>query len=387
MLPSVSRRQFIGVCAALGLNACFGSPPITNRFNGSVVIIGAGAAGISAAYLLKQLGIPFRVLEAADAHGGRLKTSADFVDFPIPLGAEWLHVDEQTLEKIVNDPSVDITTRLANYRSNASYGFYENGKLQIEALGSYPDLKFVDGTWLTFFEQYLLPSIKAHIRFNTKVIEMDYSDQGVRVKDQNDQVHSADAAIVAVPPQIIRDGDIQFVPPMPGRQRRAFETVDIWSGMKVFLQFDETFYPTILETKGSNNRRGQKMFYDAAYGQSSADHVLGLFCVGDQAERYQAFNNEDLRDQILAELDEIFDGAATRHYVKHISQNWNAEPFIRQAYIADSANWRLPPRMREPLGDLIYFAGDSYTDGEDWGSVHMAAQSAREAVQLLASRK
>lgn len=386
MPPLVSRRQFIGVCAALGLNACFGSPPITNRFNGLVVIIGAGVAGISAAYLLKQLGIPFRVLEAAGVHGGRIKTSTDFVDFPIPLGAEWLHLDEQTLGKIVNDPSVDVTTRLASYRSNASYGFYANSKLQIEALGNYPDLKFVDGTWLTFFEQYLLPSIEAHIQFNTKVIEIDHSDQGVRVKDQNDQVYAADAAIVTVPPQIIRDKDIRFVPPMPSRQRRAFETVDIWGGMKVSLQFDEKFYPTILETKGSNNRRGQKMFYDAAYGQSSADHVLSLFSVGDQAKPYQRLNEESLRDQILAELDEIFDSAATRHYVKHISQNWDTEPFIRQAYVADSASWKLPPRMREPLGDRVFFAGDSYTDGEDWGSVHMAAQSAREAVQRLTIR-
>ena len=86
---------------------------------------------------------------------------------------------------------------------------------------------------------------------------------------------------------------------------------------------------------------------------------------------------------MLAELDEIFDGAATRTYVQHIAQDWSREPFIRQAYLADDANWRHPPVLREPLAGRVYFAGDAYTDGEDWGSVHLAAQSAREAVDAL----
>jgi monoamine oxidase len=114
---------------------------------------------------------------------------------------------------------------------------------------------------------------------------------------------------------------------------------------------------------------------------------LGLFAVGAPAEQYLALEGDEQRDHILAELDEIFGGAASRHYVRHVVQNWSDEPFIHQAYVADEADWRLVRTLGEPAGDRILFAGDAYTDGEDWSAVHVAADSARVAVErLLADR-
>ncbi len=39
-----------------------------------VVIIGAGMAGLSCAHHLQKAGIPFRILEASDGIGGRVRT-------------------------------------------------------------------------------------------------------------------------------------------------------------------------------------------------------------------------------------------------------------------------------------------------------------------------
>ena len=86
---------------------------------------------------------------------------------------------------------------------------------------------------------------------------------------------------------------------------------------------------------------------------------------------------------VLSACDEIFDGAASPAYVQHIAEDWSAEPTVRQAYLADGADWQLPSRMRQPVAGVVFFAGDAYTSGEDWSSVHMAAQSAREAVELM----
>ena len=55
-----------------------------------VVIVGAGAAGISAARYLLQHRIDVQVLEAATGVGGRACTDHHF-GFPIDLGAHWLH--------------------------------------------------------------------------------------------------------------------------------------------------------------------------------------------------------------------------------------------------------------------------------------------------------
>ena len=60
---------------------------------------------------------------------------------------------------------------------------------------------------------------------------------------------------------------------------------------------------TFIELPDSYTAAGQRLFYDAAYGQRSDRHVLGLFSVGAQAERYQQRSGDELRDFVLAELD------------------------------------------------------------------------------------
>ena len=56
-----------------------------------VLVIGAGIAGLSAAWHLTQAGIDATVLEARDRIGGRVWTSRDFADIPVEFGAELIH--------------------------------------------------------------------------------------------------------------------------------------------------------------------------------------------------------------------------------------------------------------------------------------------------------
>lgn len=55
------------------------------------IVIGAGAAGIAAAKTLKNAGKNVLVLEARDRIGGRTWTDEAFADFPVELGAEFIH--------------------------------------------------------------------------------------------------------------------------------------------------------------------------------------------------------------------------------------------------------------------------------------------------------
>ncbi len=213
-----------------------------------------------------------------------------------------------------------------------------------------------------------------------QVLSIDYSGDKVRVTDQNGQRYEADKVIVTVPLQILKEGTISFSPALPNGHTRAIEDANVWGGIKVFIEFSQQFYPTFLSFSDSETSDGQRVYYDAAYGQTTNANVLGLLAVGLQAEAYQNLTGTAQRDYILAELDAIFNGAASASYVQHLVQDWSAEPFIKAAYLADVSPTRISRNLADSVDDKVYFAGDAYTQEADWGAVHNAARSARDVV-------
>lgn len=86
----------------------------------SIVIVGAGAAGLSAARYLKQHGQHAIILEARDCIGGRVRTIHDF-GVPVDLGAAWLHAGPgNPLKKIAQEISLE--RRVSDFSKLAFYG-------------------------------------------------------------------------------------------------------------------------------------------------------------------------------------------------------------------------------------------------------------------------
>ncbi|MDQ4009444.1 MAG: FAD-dependent oxidoreductase [Actinomycetota bacterium] len=75
MTTPISRRAFLGILAASGIAAAGCYTPSPGQGNGQrAVILGAGLAGLSAAYNLMRSGFEVVVLEAQDRPGGRVQT-------------------------------------------------------------------------------------------------------------------------------------------------------------------------------------------------------------------------------------------------------------------------------------------------------------------------
>jgi monoamine oxidase len=122
----VKRRQAlksIGLTASAGIvlpflaNCDSKDPGPEVDFDGTVVVIGAGAAGLYAADLLKAKGINVRVLEASDRIGGRIRSVRAFdnapvkTDFPIELGAERILGSDSIWAnaiKLLNIPTIEL---------------------------------------------------------------------------------------------------------------------------------------------------------------------------------------------------------------------------------------------------------------------------------------
>lgn len=74
-----------------------------------ITIIGAGAAGLYAGYLLKQERIPFRIYEAQNRLGGRIWSLEGFAESgqPAELGAEVFHPQDSVLSSLVQEFRLD----------------------------------------------------------------------------------------------------------------------------------------------------------------------------------------------------------------------------------------------------------------------------------------
>ncbi|MEM6794388.1 MAG: NAD(P)/FAD-dependent oxidoreductase [Acidobacteriota bacterium] len=235
---------------------------------------------------------------------------------------------------------------------------------------------------MDFFERYIVPSLVGHIDYECVVESIDYSNKEINVQTSKG-IKRADKVILTAPVKTLQQGAIEFRPPLPKSKQKAIDKVRVWDGCKAFIQFTNAFYPTLYSIGIKPSSAGQKLFYDAAYGQRSSQNVLGLFAVGVAAHQYQSFDDESRIDFLLSELDELFDGQASPNYVKHVFQNWTAEPYARGAYVLDYENWRRVRTLGRSVGGRLFFAGDAYTTGEDWSSVHAAARSAQRAVQEI----
>ena len=383
----MTRKEFLKMCGILGVGIPLATTISSCDDNslapdGKVIIIGAGVAGMSAGYLLHQQGIDFEILEAASTYGGRVKTNKNFVDFPIPLGAEWLHVEKNLLTEIVNDSSVTINVPTTPYDLNVDYGLHEGEQITVQEVGFTIDQKFIGATWLTFYEDYILPSISNKITYNQVVQNIDYSGDQVKIQTASGE-YITDKVIVTVPVKILQVGDITFTPELPNRKQNAIDEVTVWDGFKAFIEFSEKFYPAFVSFEITPETAGQKLYYNAAYGQNSNRHVMGLFAVGTPAQQLGAMSDSELKNFMLSELDGIFNNQATAKYVQHTSQNWNAEPYAKGGYIYDHESSQNITRLANSVDNKVYFAGDGYGFSDDWSSVHVAARSAKRAVEEL----
>lgn len=383
----MTREDFIRKCAAMGvgigllpslLTSCEPEDVLEVNFSGKVLIIGAGAAGLMAAYTCNQNNIDFEVIEATSVYGGRVKMTDTFADFPIDLGAEWLHTSPSVFSEMVNDASVEGQIEMIPYMLDTMYT-WSDGSLNRQNWAStfYGEYKFLSTTWYQFFEQYIAPGILNKVVFDSPVNSIDYAGGEVVVTDTNGVTYRGDRLIVTVPLNILKNGSIGFDPPLPTSKTEALAKTDMPDGIKVFMKFSERFYPDILlvgNLLGGSN--AEQIYYDAAFKKASNDNVMGLFTVGPDSSQFTSLStDQEIIDAVLAQLDTIFEGKASQFYQSHVIQNWSKEPYIGGSYSFGGDNYEeLIAEISAPLDNKVFFAGEALNT-ESWATVHGAGLS------------
>lgn len=366
------------------------APNLQPNFSGKVIIVGAGAAGMAAAYLLQRYGIDFQIIEAGSDFGGRVKRAEGIADFPIDLGAEWIHTNPTVLADIIDDPAIDANIDFVTYNPQ-TYQAWHDGRLVNNnfARHFYSEYKFKNTTWYGFFERYIVPSFVDKLVLNQPITNIDYSGEQVRLTAINNTTYEADRVIITTPIKVLQGDTITFTPELPTSKREAIDSIFMGDGLKVFIEFREKFYPDLL-VLGKFLRsisEGDQLFYDAAFRKDATRHVLGLFSINDGAAVYTSLGEDEaIIAKILTQLDEVFDGKASANYVQHVIQNWSREPYIQGSYSTDFSmdTERTMNTIKEPIDNKIYFAGEALSL-ENQATVHGACESGYAAIELVLS--
>ena len=91
--------------------------------NRSVIVIGAGAAGLAAARDLSRAGCEVVVIEARNRIGGRVFTLPEATSVPVELGAEFVHGKSPVLWKIAGAANLKIS------QVGERHWYFDNGKI------------------------------------------------------------------------------------------------------------------------------------------------------------------------------------------------------------------------------------------------------------------
>jgi len=92
----------------------------------SALVIGAGIAGLTAAYQLQKRGLEVRVLEARDHVGGRMVT-VDWEGFKVDTGAKFVTSSDKNLLEMVED--VGLEDQLVREEEGLTITIYRDGEL------------------------------------------------------------------------------------------------------------------------------------------------------------------------------------------------------------------------------------------------------------------
>jgi len=409
------------------------------KFDGNVLIIGAGAAGLYAGYILKSRGINFQILEAANKSGGRLGKLESFADYSIDLGAQWLHGRNSILGDLIKKSKTKITKdesdeyfwfnneiinalpkdvsaiyeeqenlpdiSFQEYAIQQGYG--EDYKFIVEQIAGdqgadasrlsvkwniaeeknwnsgNKDYKF-EQTFYDLLNDHITSQIATDIKLNTIVSKIDYNENKIIVTDSANNTYMADKVIITVPITILQNSSILFNPPLPIEKTNAFNKIGMGAGMKVFMKFNTKFY--------KENLAGGSIcaaYADDLIGKNGKDNVLLAFVMGKQAEYLTSLGSDTaITNALLQELDTMYSGQATSTFIRSHVENWTTNPFIKGAYSYSKVGIGNARNIAaQSVNDKLFFAGEAMNLNGHHQTVHGAVETGyKEVINILKSK-
>ncbi|GJE38826.1 flavin monoamine oxidase family protein [Methylobacterium persicinum] len=400
---------------ALATGLFVAMPALLRAQPGPVAIVGAGAAGLAAAEILRQAHHPFVLLEARDRIGGRAHTDRSLGQgIPFDAGAQYIHWAERNpWSAIARETGATYTDQdgwartlfidgrpaTEAERAHRRAGFTgldailapkgADASLAAEAkvagsdaetatsglsrlsLGEDPDRvsaadydRLWSGTdlWVDGYGD-LVARHFAHlpVKLNCPVLSIDWSGPGIRLQTEQGTVE-ASAAIVTVPVGLLKDGSLAFRPNLPDASRTALAGLSMGAYTKIALRLD----PAKVDARAFGDavsvvRDGPTIYFEMGpFGHPIAVANLGGDLARDVCRTGEAAAVALATERLGAILGNHAAGAVTGGRLAA----WWTDPHARGSYsIAAPGHADARIALRQPVGDRLFFAGEALAGG------------------------
>ena len=406
-----------------------------------VVIIGGGAAGLTAAQELLRAGLRVCCLEAQDRIGGRILTMHDaLAPMPIELGAEFVHgrppgialLAQQAGAELLEvggravtlpeggdleEPAGDVLEDLADSVTGKHDETFESWLKRTK----YPDEKkyeamaFVEGFNAARGDVIGVASLAAErrasaaiegdrafrvrpgyntilrplaagvdVRLNSIVEGIAWKAGAVTVQVQGGDAIRARRVVITVSLGVLQGGAIRF-DPEPEEMLEAAHALRFGDAFRVTFLFERSFWDENRETKGAGFLFSDEPLFPVWWTARPVEAPLITgWSAGPKADALLGQGEAAVVARALGALSRITKAPAPPPVAAWF-HDWHADPFARGAYSYVPAG-AMPARRKlaEPVADTLYFAGE-HTDVAGYGgTVHGAiASGVRAARQIL----
>ena len=406
-----------------------------------VIIIGAGASGLSAAKELTRLGLSFIVVEGSHRIGGRAYSEEIAPGVWFDLGCSYLHQGETNpFVAIADGLGIVLGKDKGGLFDDSNIGLYKNGvslnATEREAYTAYVsecfaavtaaaergedvaivDLVDLDSEFATIFMHSMsdfcardideissvdlanvdegsdIPVLNGYgnlvaawgsdvtVSLNTKVERIDWSGAGVSVETSRGTLHGR-TVLCTVSTGILVSGEIEFVPGLPDWKMEAVLGLPTGTENKICLYFDQdVFGPDGRGFHNTWNDDGVAGGFEASVmGHNTAVAFTGgRFGIWLEKQGQQAGH-----DYAVDRVADAFGNDIRKHVTRSIVTAWTTEPWTRGSYscaLSGQAHQRI--ELARALDDRLFFAGEATTVG-DHGCCHGAFRSGIRAAQEI----
>jgi monoamine oxidase len=402
-----------------------------------VLIVGAGAAGLSAARDLTQAGVHVLIVEARHRIGGRIHTLHDPLSpVPIELGAEFIHGTPPEIWSYVESgrfPALEITAPFLHVRDGhvedgdwqatdrilsgmadapeqsfrdyvskldappeaceAAVGYVEGFNaarqelISIRSLAAAPD---DDRNFRPVHGYSSLIDILSHdlsrIVFATPISTVAWRRGHARITAVDGRVFEAPRAIVSVPLGVLQSGAIRF-DPEPAILRDACRGLVMGHAARMVLRFRRPVWEDRADLRDAGFLLSGGAFPPTWWTSlPTRSPVITAWAGGPKAESAPA-DVEAWIGPALNSLSSILGRDVSSDLESWDAHNWSTDPYAQGAYsYVRVGGMAAQESFGDPVEDTLYFAGEAVATAGDIGTVHAALASGTRAARHILNR-